>query len=75
MGRGRLPGPRAGEGTALSPFDDLVFTTETAPEARDVSALTQARPFHERRGYRVFATLDDCPAGHQRFFLGKTLRA
>ena len=35
----------------------------------------QARPFYERHGYRLFATLDDYPPGHQRFFLRKTLRA
>ncbi|HXJ80071.1 MAG TPA: GNAT family N-acetyltransferase, partial [Candidatus Methylomirabilis sp.] len=29
----------------------------------------QARPFYERHGYRLFATLDDYPPGHQRFFL------
>ena len=34
----------------------------------------QARPFYERHGYRLFATLDDYPPGHQRFFLRKTLR-
>ena len=34
----------------------------------------QARPFYERHGYRVFATLDDYPPGHQRFYLRKTLR-
>lgn len=33
----------------------------------------QARPFYERRGYTLFATLDDYPPGHQRFFLRKTL--
>jgi GNAT superfamily N-acetyltransferase len=33
----------------------------------------QARPFYERHGYRLFATLDDYPPGHQRFFLRKTL--
>ena len=27
----------------------------------------QARPFYERLGYEVFGTLDDYPAGHQRF--------
>lgn len=34
----------------------------------------QARPFYERRGYRVFASLDDYPPGHQRFFMEKPLR-
>lgn len=33
----------------------------------------QARPFYEGLGYEVFATLDDYPAGHQRFFMKKTL--
>ena len=32
----------------------------------------QARPFYERHGYTLFATLDDYPPGHQRFFLRKT---
>jgi GNAT superfamily N-acetyltransferase len=33
----------------------------------------QARPFYERHGYRLFATLEDYPPGHQRFFLRKDL--
>ena len=33
----------------------------------------QARPFYERHGYALFATLEDYPPGHQRFFLRKTL--
>ena len=33
----------------------------------------QARPFYERRGYEVFATLDDYPKGHKKFFLRKKL--
>ena len=35
----------------------------------------QARPFYERHGYRLFATLEDYPPGQQRYFLRKTLRA
>jgi len=35
----------------------------------------QARPFYEARGYELFATLDDYPRGHQRFFLRKRLAA
>lgn len=31
----------------------------------------QARPFYEKRGYKVFAEIDDYPRGHQRFFLSK----
>lgn len=33
----------------------------------------QARPFYERHGYELFATLEDYPSGHQRFFLRKRL--
>lgn len=33
----------------------------------------QARPFYEKLGYEVFGTLDDYPAGHQRFYMRKKL--
>jgi len=33
----------------------------------------QARPFYEKRGYEVIATLDDYPKGHKKFFLKKKL--
>lgn len=33
----------------------------------------QARPFYERHGYSVFATLEDYPPGHQRHFMRKAL--
>jgi len=35
----------------------------------------QARPFYERHGYELFATLDEYPAGHKRFFLRKDLNS
>ncbi len=35
----------------------------------------QARPFYERLGYTVFATLPDFPRGHTRFFMMKRLPA
>lgn len=34
----------------------------------------QARPFYERHGYELFATLDDYPQGHKRYYLRKALR-
>jgi len=33
----------------------------------------QARPFYERHGYQLFATLDDYPEGHRRFYMRKAL--
>jgi GNAT superfamily N-acetyltransferase len=33
----------------------------------------QARPFYERNGYTTFASLPDCPPGHERHFLKKRL--
>ena len=33
----------------------------------------EARPFYEKNGYEVFATLDDFPPGHQKHFLRKEL--
>jgi GNAT superfamily N-acetyltransferase len=35
----------------------------------------QARPFYERHGYTLFATLPDYPPGQSRYFLRKDLRA
>ncbi len=33
----------------------------------------QARPFYEKRGYELVATIDDYPKGHQKFYLKKIL--
>jgi GNAT superfamily N-acetyltransferase len=33
----------------------------------------QARPFYEKLGYEVFATLEDCPVGRCGYFLRKQL--
>ena len=33
----------------------------------------QARPFYEKQGYEVFATQEDHPLGHTRWFLKKEL--
>ena len=33
----------------------------------------QARPFYEKLGYRVFGTLENHPAGHQHYFMTKSL--
>jgi GNAT superfamily N-acetyltransferase len=33
----------------------------------------EARPFYEKHGYEMFATLDEFPPGHQKHFLRKRL--
>ena len=33
----------------------------------------QARPYYEKHGYEVFATLKDCPVGHEDYQLAKCL--
>ena len=33
----------------------------------------QARPFYEKHGYTLFATLDDYPKGHRKYFMKKDL--
>ena len=59
----------------------LLEEIETAAVARGCTCAHletfgyQARPFYERHGYEVFATLDDYPPGHQRFFMRKLLPA
>jgi GNAT superfamily N-acetyltransferase len=58
----------------------LLRTIETAAIERGCTQAHldtfsyQARPFYERHGYALFATLEDYPPGHQRFFLRKVLR-
>ncbi len=34
----------------------------------------QAKDFYLKQGYEVFGVLEDCPPGHQRFYLKKDLR-
>jgi len=66
---------RSGLGTAL--FDRI----EAEAKARGCigAFLTtfsfQARPFYEKRGYTCFATLEDNPPGHSRFFMMKRFAA
>ena len=33
----------------------------------------QARDFYEKHGYTVFGVLEDCPEGHNRFYMSKKL--
>ena len=33
----------------------------------------QAKDFYTKQGYEVFGVLDDCPKGHKRYFMKKSL--
>lgn len=33
----------------------------------------QAKDFYLKHGYKIFGTLDNCPPGHQKYFLEKSL--
>ena len=37
------------------------------------TASFEARPFYEKLGYEVFASLEDYPPGHTKFYLRKQL--
>ncbi len=66
---------RRGQGLGRS----LLLAAEAEARARGCGhALVatfdfQARPFYERQGYRLFATLDGYPNGHQSFYLRREL--
>ena len=34
----------------------------------------QAKELYEKRGYSVFGTLEDCPEGHNRYYMAKKLQ-
>jgi GNAT superfamily N-acetyltransferase len=59
----------------------LLHAAETSAIERDCFAATlethsfQARPFYEKYGYEVFATLGDWPPGHAKYFMRKQLAA
>ncbi len=63
-----------GLGTRLMDQIEEVGARRGCTQAHLDTFSYQARPFYERRGYRVFAALNDYPPGHQRFFMEKPLR-
>lgn len=64
---------RAGWGTKLLRAAERHAVARGAHDAHLETFSFQARPLYEALGYEVFATLDDCPPGHQKFFLRKAL--
>ena len=59
---------------------ELMRRAETEALARGCDSVSldtydfQAPAFYPKFGYTLFATLDDYPAGHKRFFFRKTLQ-
>lgn len=70
-----LPEALRGQGLGRA----LMERAEAAARARGCTGIWldtfsfQARPFYESLGYRLFATLEDCPPGHARHYLMKRL--
>ena len=64
---------RAGLGSRLLAALEAAAIERGCTQAHLDTFSYQARPFYERHGYRVFATLEDYPTGYQRFFMQKTL--
>ena len=67
------PRRRAGLGSRLLAALEAAAIERGCTQAHLDTFSYQARPFYERHGYRVFATLEDYPAGQQRFFMRKAL--
>jgi GNAT superfamily N-acetyltransferase len=65
---------RAGLGSRLLRAIEEAAIERGCSEAHLDTFSYQARPFYERHGYELFATLEDYPAGHSRYFLRKRLR-
>lgn len=63
----------AGHGTRLVRDAEAYARARGAVGATLETHSFQARPFYERLGYEVFATLDGYPRGHAKFFLRKDL--
>jgi GNAT superfamily N-acetyltransferase len=70
---GSEPRRHTGLGTRLMNELEEVGARRGCTHAHLDTFSYQARPFYERRGYRVFAALDDYPLGHQRLFMAKPL--
>jgi GNAT superfamily N-acetyltransferase len=67
------PRRHTGLGTRLMNEIERIAAERGCTHAHLDTFSYQARPFYERRGYRVFGVLENYPPGHQRFFMEKTL--
>jgi ribosomal protein S18 acetylase RimI-like enzyme len=62
-----------GNGTKLLKMAEDIAVKRGCKTADLDTTDWQARPFYEKLGYTVFATLDNCPEGHKKHFLKKDL--
>ncbi len=63
-----------GCGTRLMDAAEQFAREEGATNASVDTFGSQARPFYEKRGYRLFGTLEGFPPGDRQFFLTKSLQ-
>jgi GNAT superfamily N-acetyltransferase len=64
---------RRGLGSKLLGAIEAAATERGCTQAHLDTFSYQARPFYERHGYELFATLEEYPPGHARYFLRKRL--
>jgi GNAT superfamily N-acetyltransferase len=62
-----------GIGTQLMEAAEGLARTRGCTDASLDTFEYQARPFYEKLGYRLFATLDGYPPGYRQFYLRKRL--
>ena len=66
---------RSGYGSKLLATAERYALEKGCRNAWLTTASFQARPFYEKFGYELFATLDEFPPGHKLYFLKKHLVA
>ncbi|MGE0682799.1 MAG: GNAT family N-acetyltransferase [Candidatus Binatia bacterium] len=64
---------RSGYGSKLLATAERYAVQKGCRNAWLTTASFQARPFYEKFGYKLFATLDEFPPGHKLYFLKKQL--
>ncbi|RDE13683.1 MAG: N-acetyltransferase [Candidatus Thorarchaeota archaeon] len=62
-----------GYGTRLMHMAEEKATSMGCTDVHLDTYSFEAKPFYERLGYEVFATLEDYPRGHRKYFLKKRL--
>ena len=67
------PARRNGNGTRLLQAAERYAIERGCLAATLETHSYEARPFYEKLGYEVFATLEDYPPGHAKFYLRKQL--